>query len=298
VSPSIAFAVPYYRNRRLLTEALESIVQQSYQDWEAVVVDDGGLEPAAEVVAAIGDRRISYVRFENNLGLAGKWNRAVAGTSAPLVTLVHADDRLHHEYARRMIEFMSRNPGSAAGHCRVRVIDANGQPAGTLADKAKKIFRPQGESVLAGEVGLRSILRGNWIYCPTLCYRLEFIAQFRFDDRWSFTLDLDVLSRLLVAGHSIVGSTEVLYEYRRHRGSQTSILASDLSRFVEEIAFLRHMASVAESLGWNSAAATARSARSVRCHTGLIGVGRLLCGDARTASAALRIALRRPDDHG
>src|SRR5690606_6066717 len=61
-SPAISFAIPYYRGRDYLREAVESVLAQTRPDWELLVVDDCGPEPADDLVASYGDSRIRYHR--------------------------------------------------------------------------------------------------------------------------------------------------------------------------------------------------------------------------------------------
>ena len=67
--PRISFAIPYYDNPGYLAEAIESVRHQTIADWDLVVVDDAGPEPAGDVVAAIGDDRVRYVRNDERRGL-------------------------------------------------------------------------------------------------------------------------------------------------------------------------------------------------------------------------------------
>ena len=103
MSPRISFTIPYYDNRPYLAEAIASVRAQTVEDWELVVVDDRGPEPAEDLVSAIVDDRVSYVRNEENLGLAGNWNECVRRATAPWVTVLHGDDRLLPAYAERVL---------------------------------------------------------------------------------------------------------------------------------------------------------------------------------------------------
>src|SRR4051794_17742078 len=64
--PAISFAIPYYRNRGYLEETIGSVLAQTIDDWELTVVDDAGPEPAHEIVEALGDARVRYLRNSVN----------------------------------------------------------------------------------------------------------------------------------------------------------------------------------------------------------------------------------------
>src|SRR5215217_6183588 len=112
--PAITFAIPYYSNADYLLEAVASVRAQTIDDWELLVVDDAGPEPAGERVDALGDPRIRYIRNTSNLGLAGNWNECVRLARAPLVNVVHADDRLYSTYAEHVLDAADRHPDVAA----------------------------------------------------------------------------------------------------------------------------------------------------------------------------------------
>ncbi len=134
--PAISFAIPYYSNAAYLREAIDSVRGQTHRDWELVVVDDHGPEPVPDLVAEYGDPRITYVRNETNLGLSGNWNECIRRTNGPLVTVLHADDRLLPTYAERVVEAARSHPHAAAVFTDVVTIGTDGRPVETIADFA------------------------------------------------------------------------------------------------------------------------------------------------------------------
>src|SRR5215216_5792207 len=137
VIPAITFAIPYYRNSAYLLETVDSVLRQTISDWELVIVDDAGPEPAGDRIAELGDPRIRYIRNTSNLGLARNWNECVRVARAPLVNVVHADDRLYSTYAEHLLDAADRHPDVAAFFTDVTIIGPDGQPTMTLPDRAK-----------------------------------------------------------------------------------------------------------------------------------------------------------------
>ncbi|MBU3704197.1 MAG: glycosyltransferase family 2 protein [Ilumatobacteraceae bacterium] len=294
VAPRITFAMPFYRGLDHLVSALSSVLAQTIPDWEAIVVDDAGPESAEAVVAGFNDPRIRYVRNETNLGLAGNWNTALSLATTELVTIFHCDDELEPHYAATMIDLMARHPNAVAGHCRVRLIDESGQPTRTLADTVKAWLTPRfrGDLETTGDRGLRSLVRANWIFCPTVCYRRALVPAAPFDKRWRFVLDLDVMRRFLFDGHVIVGTDAVAYRYRRHADNQTKLLGADFSRHDEELSFAAEVAEQAKQQGWSATARTARRAPVVRANLLTEAASALFKRDGRRFRGALRRAVR------
>lgn len=290
--PRISFAIPYYRGRDLLREAIASVRAQTIDDWELVVVDDAGPEPVDALVASFGDPRIRSVRHRGNLGLTGNWNSCLALTRAPLVTLLHQDDRLLPTYAARMLAAAQASPASAAYFPDVRVIDADGQPGGALADRVKRLIpRPRAGGDLRGDQELARLLTGNYIYCPSLCLRRDRLPDPAFDPRWGFVLDWALTCGLLLAGEGLYAVREELFEYRRHAGSQTAVLTESASRFTEEVAFLEEMRAAAAARGWRRAEAAARRRLLTRGHL-VVSAASHLAGGKRAVARAEWTLLR------
>jgi glycosyltransferase involved in cell wall biosynthesis len=264
----ITFAVPYYSGISYLRKALQSLIDQKNPHWLAIVLDDRGGEDAEETVRLCNDNRISYVRNETNLGLAGNWNKALSLATTEFVTLFHSDDELESNYTDLILGLMDRHQEAVAGHCRTRVIDSDGKDLWSLPDEVKRIIRPKGNDdiVTQGEEGLLSLVKGSWIFCPTLCYRKSLLPSGGFSSTWKFVLDVDLTSRILFDGGVIVGTPTVGYKYRRHSTNQTSVLTESNIRFQEEIDYLNHVSMRSSEIGWKRVERSADRKVIVRLH--------------------------------
>ncbi len=299
--PRISFAIPYYANRAYLAEAVASIRAQTVDDWELVVVDDCGPDPAGDLVDSLGDPRVTYVRNEANLGLSGNWNECVRLARGPWVTLLHADDRLLPRYAERVLAAAEARPALAADYPDVLTNGPAGPPTTTAAHLAKRFFpRPGHDHDLHGDAATSVLLAGNYILCPTLCLNRGKVGPAPFDGRWRFVPDWAFTVGLLLEDETLHSVREPLLEYRRHTSSQTSLQTVDASRFVEEIAFLEEMAERAARRGWSASERAARRRVSVRGHLvqkALADLARGRVGAARTKARVLHGDLRGRAHH-
>lgn len=264
----ITYAVPYYSGLGYLRMALQSLIGQENKHWLAIVLDDRGGEDAEETVRSFNDDRISYVRNETNLGLSGNWNKALSLVTTELVTLFHSDDELESNYTDLVLGLMTRYPEAVAGHCRARVIGPTGKALWSLPDEVKKIIRPKGidDIVTQGEEGLLSLVKGAWIFCPTLCYRKSLLPSGGFSSTWKFVLDVDLTSRILFDGGVVVGTPTVGYRYRRHLTNQTALLTESNIRFQEEIDHLNQVSLRSSEIGWKRVQRSANRKVIVRLH--------------------------------
>ncbi len=94
MAPSITIGLLTYNYASFIGEAIESVLAQSRQDWELIICDDASTDETAQIVAPyLTDPRIRYVQHENNLGQGGNWGFALEQGTAPVVAVLHADDR-------------------------------------------------------------------------------------------------------------------------------------------------------------------------------------------------------------
>ena len=296
-TPRLTIGVPFFRGLDYLREALASACAQSRPDWRLVVFDDRG-EPEARVralIASFDDERLAWNGNPATLGMVANWNQVLDESPTDLVTLLHADDRLLPDYAATMLSFAESQPGATAMACAAELIDEAGQPTWTMADAVKTLLVPRSEPWhLRGEEGLRALLRGDFIMCPTLLWRRSALGSRRFAPGWQQVQDLELLARILLDEDVISGTHHHAYAYRRHPGSATAHQSETLVRFEEEMALYERLAGDADSLGWNRAARTARRRAIVRLHLAFRAAANLAALRPRAALRTLRILRRGP----
>lgn len=90
--PAVSVLMPVFNSEKTIAKAVESILHQSFKDFELVIVDDGSTDKTKDVLASIRDRRIQVVPLGKNVGIAEALNRGLAVCSAPLVARMDSDD--------------------------------------------------------------------------------------------------------------------------------------------------------------------------------------------------------------
>jgi glycosyltransferase involved in cell wall biosynthesis len=260
-----------------------------------IIVDDQS--PHAGVptqIASYQDPRIRYERNEKNLGQSGNWNRCLELTKTDYVTLLHADDMLQPHYAETMVEAFKRYPDAAAITCRSHFINQHGKRIFTIPDLYKSLLLPSFFSpfFLTGEEGLLSLIRGNFVVCPTLCYCKPKLKDLQFLPDFKCAPDLDFMSRMLVAGLQIVGIPEPAFWYRRHEESGTATFRKNLQQFEEEIKLLDVIAERAATVGWKEASRAARRKTVVSLRLGFFGLKDLLSLRLEASKAKMALASR------
>jgi glycosyltransferase involved in cell wall biosynthesis len=266
---SLEFMVPFYGDPALLKETIASVQAQTDGDWRLTVVDDGYPDDSIPGwFAALGDERVRYLRNEQNLGANKNYEKCLALATADDVTVLGADDLLRPNYVAVVRAARGQFPDAAVIQPGVEVIDEHGRPTRSLADLVKRVYapRPEGPVDLRGEDVAASLLKGNWLYFPALCFSVASVRRKGFREGLNVVQDLALVLDLLMSGQSLVVDPTVCFAYRRHGGSDSSWRALEGTRFVEERDFFLLVADEAAVLGWSRAARAARLHLSSRLH--------------------------------
>lgn len=176
--PMFSIIMPLYNKAPYVRKAVESVVGQTYRDWELVVVDDGSTDGSDAVVRSIADPRIRLVRQEN-AGVGAARNRGVAEGSAPYICFLDADDWWESTFLEEMAGLVERYPDAG--------IYGTGY---YIVKDGKKRVAPIGveESFSEGEINYCRV------YAKTLCMPLTSISvcipRTVFDEAGGFPTDV------------------------------------------------------------------------------------------------------------
>jgi glycosyltransferase involved in cell wall biosynthesis len=243
----VAVIVPAYGVADLLGEALESLLAQGMADWECIVIDDGAPDDVAGAVAPyLSDPRIRFLATSNG-GVGAARNRAIAASTAPLVTLLDADDLLCPDYMDRIVPVMEQD-------ATVRLATPNARIFGSLPQPRLCVSAWQG----TGD-GVRGSLadvidRSFNVYIGTTFRRADWQAVNGFDESMTHCEDLDFWVRLMQLGGDAFYVDAVLGEYRVRPGSASGaaerMIAGNLQVYRKALAALhgRSEASIVERM--------------------------------------------------
>ncbi len=261
--------LPYYGNVALMQAAVRSILAQSDPNWRLTVVDDGKEPDVPGWFAQLGHARVSYQRNEQNLGVTGNYRKCLGLVREENFVMMGTDDIMLPDYVATVRGVLKDNPDIGMVQPGVQVIDGNDRPAEGLVDQAKKrIYAPKvnGRKLMGGEELAISLLRGNWLFFPSICWRTEAVRAAGFRDNLEVTQDLALVIDLLQAGEQMMISDTTCFQYRRHAVSISSAQASSGIRFEEANRFFRDVADRLDAHGWSNAAKASRLHLSSRIH--------------------------------
>ena len=108
--PKVTIIVPSYNHVRFVKPCVESVLAQTFSDWEMIVVDDGSTDGAFEAFQQFTDPRIKVHQNEQNLGTYGTQNRAVALFQADLIAILNDDDTWAPTKLEAQIRALEKHP--------------------------------------------------------------------------------------------------------------------------------------------------------------------------------------------
>jgi hypothetical protein len=179
-----------------------------------------------------------------------------------------ADDLLEPNFVKRINELVVQNPGVSMIHPGVKVIDERNEQISTRSDQVKKTIREShGKTkLLSGEPLAKSLMRGNWMYFPSIVWKTKTIQDIGFRPGFHVCQDLGLAMDLIIQGGEMLLIEDEIFRYRRHSESDSSVKAINGERFRDEKHFFNVMASDLKKVGWVSAARAARQHSTSRLH--------------------------------
>ena len=121
--PFFSIIIPLYNKASYVRKAVESVLEQTYHDWELIVVDDGSTDGSTEIVSKYSNPHIQIVRLEENVGVSNARNKGISLSKAPYLTFLDADDWWEPTFLEEMAGLIERHPDAGiygTGYCIVK----------------------------------------------------------------------------------------------------------------------------------------------------------------------------------
>ena len=115
--PAISVCIPTYNGAKYIAQTIESVLNQTFTDFEIIVSDDGSSDKTLEIVGLFNDPRIVRIDRLSKVGAEANWNNAVANASASLVKLVCQDDLLYPQCLEVEVQTMSKSENQDVSFC-------------------------------------------------------------------------------------------------------------------------------------------------------------------------------------
>lgn len=213
--PLISVCIASYNHEKYLVETIESVLAQSYQNLEVIIVDDASVDQSPQILRNYQSNNCGRVRvlcLQKNIGPSEALNLALEHAKGEFIAFLGSDDRMRPSRLEKQLKFMQNHPETGALFTRVRCIDMYGQPtadAGDAADVSDVFDTPITD--------IRwQLLNRNILNAPSAMIRRDVINHIGlFNPALLYVQDYDYWLRVL-DDHEIHILPERLTDYRIH----------------------------------------------------------------------------------
>ncbi|MFB3903307.1 MAG: glycosyltransferase family 2 protein [Acidobacteriota bacterium] len=206
--PSVSVVIPAFNQAGYLADAIQSVLAQTYSDYEIIVVDDGSTDETRAVVESQGPG-IRYV-WQENQGLAGARNTGIREARGRYVALLDSDDAWLPSFLSSMMWLAESRREATVFYCGVIYIDERGCD---LPQSGHTRVLPRHELY-------ETLLRYNFLIPSTIVMdRSAIVSAGLFDPAFRRLQDWELWIRLLRQGRTFAGLDECLVRYRIHKRS-------------------------------------------------------------------------------
>lgn len=209
--PIVTIAIPYYNDGYYLKECLKSIINQSYTNWEAIVVDDCSiLRDAESIILEINDPRVCYVRHDKNMGLAASRNTGFRLSKTPYIIALDADDMLPAFTLEIMVAFLESNNDCSCIYGNIQLFGTENTVWKSNKLAEKELTQTQWIPG-SGTMMKKQLWESVGGYCEDETLRLG-------NEDWDFWLSA------ITKNINVFYVDNILYLYRRRSGSLSQTL--------------------------------------------------------------------------
>jgi glycosyltransferase involved in cell wall biosynthesis len=204
LTPRVSIIIPVYQGDRFLAEALESVLNQTYINYEIIVVDDGSTDNSLEVLEHYFEK-IRYV-FQENQGVAAARNYGIKIAKGELIAFLDQDDLWLPDKLALQVACFDEHPELGIVHCGWQRVNAIGETLGEV-----KPWENVPILDLAGWLQSMPILLSAMIFKRESLERIG-----RLDTRFKQACDVDLVQRLALKGCQTRWVRDILVHYREH----------------------------------------------------------------------------------
>ncbi len=214
-TPTVSICIPSYNHGRFIKECIESVLGQTYADFELIICDDYSSDNSVEVIKSFTDSRIRFYQNGKNIGVVGNINKTQSLCIGKYITSIGSDDAMMPDNLKRKVKFLDTHPNVGFVHSEIIKIDEYGNVIGGHWAK-----HPDRDVVAdRGEYLNRFVLEQNIVCAPSVLVRQECYERLGlYDERLIQTQDYEMWIRMLYQ-YDIGYIAEPLLKYRWHQNN-------------------------------------------------------------------------------
>ncbi len=239
----ISIIIPAYNAEKYITETINSVINQTYTDWELIIINDGSIDNTAEIVKQFcaNDNRIKYY-YQNNSGVSAARNNGLKRANGEYIVFLDSDDVWLKEFLEKTVSFLDKNKNIGVVNTNVKFIDKDSNKldiiyTGINSDNILNMLFFKTSNKTTGPSG-------------TVC-RTQLVKQIKgFDTNLSnvadkmFYLDIAKIT-------TIVNINDILWLYRYYKESMhknINNIINDYESYIKQIELKKHISDNKEML--------------------------------------------------
>jgi glycosyltransferase involved in cell wall biosynthesis len=210
--PEISIILPAYNAEKYIAETISSLLSQTFENFELLILDDGSTDNTIAVIKNFNDSRIQLIENAQNLGLIRTLNKAAALCKGRYTARMDADDIALPNRLQLQKNYLDKNEKTAAIAGWIIFIDEAGTQTGIWELDRKTNTAPAIK---------KALLKENCVAHPTVMIRTEILQQYLYKENQQNIEDYDLWLRLTAAGLPLEKVQEPVLLYRVHNNSVT-----------------------------------------------------------------------------
>ena len=222
--PKISVLMPVYNGEQFLDKSINSILNQTFNNFEYIIINDGSMDDSLKIIESYEDSRIKIINFPKNMGISAALNNGLNVAKGDYIARQDQDDISHPERFMLQVEYLKNND--------VDLVDANfifiDENDHYIQDYEKRYFNP--------EETLSHLFFYELVHASIMCKRLIF-TKYNIQYRKRPTEDYDLFIRLAKAGMRAGRLDKKLIKQRKHPGS---MCGSDWYNIKKDIDLMRN----------------------------------------------------------
>ena len=231
-SPRVSVVIPVYNREAYVGQSIDSVLAQTFGDFELLVIDDGSTDRTGAVVRGIRDSRLRLLCHERNQGLPRTRNAGIDAARGAYVAFLDSDDVALPTRLAKQVAFLEGHPAYAAVGAWIDWMDGGGRPLGRV--KRRPLAAPDVAALRLFRQGIEN---------TASMARTDILRAYRHDERFEVSEDYELWARV-AAEHPIANLPEVLVRRRAH-AQQTSKDRDEQTRLYRQAIYARQL----EALG-------------------------------------------------
>jgi glycosyltransferase involved in cell wall biosynthesis len=242
--PLVSIILPAYNCEKYIASSVASILEQVYDNFELIIVNDGSIDRTSEILATLTDQRIRIINNDSNKGLIYSLNKAIDESKGEFIARMDADDIATNDRIEKQVHWLLHHPETAVVGTFIKIIDGDG--------KEKPDWKLDRQTSKADDIR-KAMINENCLAHPTIMARADLLKRYKYALSQKNIEDYDLWLRMLADRLIIEKIPQPLLYYRDHSTSVTSTqLKSRNPRYKNYLCKKRFLAERRKQNKWSS----------------------------------------------